>query len=166
MDRSQKEALVQDLKTALEQATCVVVTKQVGLTVGEVTALRRSVRQAGAGYRVVKNNLARLAFAGTVFEALDPYLVGPTAITISLDPVAAAKAVSKFSETNDKLTVVGGMLSGNILDASAVNALAKLPSLDELRARLVGTILAPAAKIARLLVEPGSRIARVLAARS
>ena len=131
-----------------------------------MTTLRRNVKQSGAGYRVIKNNLARLAVTGTVFEALDQYLVGPTAITISEDPVAAAKAVSAFSATNDKLTVVGGMLSGKLLDAAAVNALAKLPSLDELRARLVGTLLAPASKIARLLVEPGSRVARVLAARS
>lgn len=166
MDRSQKEALVSELKEALSQASCVVVTKQVGLTVGEVTALRRNVRQSGAGYRVVKNNLARLAIAGTSFEGLEPYLVGPTALTLSQDPVAAAKAVAKFSETNDKLSVVGGMLGDKVLDASAVVALSKLPSLDELRARLVGVILAPASKVARLLVEPGSRVARVLAARS
>lgn len=165
VDRSQKEELVQSLKAVLQQASVVVVTQQTGLTVSEVTELRRNVGALGAGYKVVKNNLARLALQGTVYEALSQYFTGPTAIAYSTDPVAAARAVVKYADANVKLTVVGGMLGGKLLNAVAVDALAKLPSLDELRGRLIGLVSAPATKIVRTLVEPGSRVARVLSAR-
>ena len=166
MDRSQKEDLVQSLKVSLSDAAVVIVTQQVGLTVSEVTDLRRNVREVGASYKVVKNNLARLAVKGTHFENLSQYLVGPTALAFSQDPVAAAKAVVKYADSNEKVKVIGGMMGENVLSSSAVNALAKLPSLDVLRSQLIGLLSTPATNIARILVEPGTRVARVLNARA
>jgi ribosomal protein L10 len=114
------------------------------------------------GFKVVKNNLARRAIAQTPHEKLDEWLVGPTALAFSTDPVAAAKVAVKFSEGNDKLQVVGGILGEQKLDKAAVIALAKLPSLDELRAKFLAVLNAPASQIARILVEPGTRVARVI----
>jgi large subunit ribosomal protein L10 len=166
MDRSQKEDLVQSLKASLSDAAVVIVTQQVGLTVSEVTDLRRNAREVGASYKVVKNNLARLAVEGTKFEGLSQYLSGPTALAFSQDPVAAAKAVVKYADSNEKVKVIGGIMGGNVLSSAAVNALAKLPSLDVLRSQLIGLLSMPATNIARILVEPGSRVARVLNARA
>jgi len=166
VDRSQKEALVRSLKDSLQQASVVVVTRQSGLTVGEVTNLRRETKQADVGYKVVKNNLARRAIQGTEYESLSQYLTGPTAFAFSVDPVAAAKVVVKFSDTNEKLSVMGGMLAGKLMSAAEVGALAKLMSLDELRSCIVGILQAPAGKIARIMAEPGARVARVLNARA
>jgi large subunit ribosomal protein L10 len=122
------------------------------------------MRSAGARYRVTKNRLVRRALEGTPFEGLMPLFTGPTAIAFSRDPVAAAKAAVEYANRNQKLTIVGGGLSGQPLDAAAVRALATLPSLDELRGRLIGLIQAPATKLATLLQTPGGQLARVLAA--
>jgi len=164
LERSQKQQLVATLHQDLADTVCVVVTHQTGLTVSEVTQLRRQMRGAGAGYRVTKNRLARLALEGTPFTGLAPLFTGPTAIAFSRDPVAAAKAAVEFANRNDKLTIVGGGLSGQVLDAAAVKALATLPSLDELRSKIIGLLNAPATKLARLLQTPGGQLARVLAA--
>jgi len=166
VDRSQKRQLTETLHQDLAGTVCVVVTHQTGLSVAEVTQLRRQMRNAGAGYRVTKNRLARRAIEGTPFAGLAPLFTGPTAIAFSRDPVAAAKAAVEYANRNTKLTVVGGGLSGQVLDAAGVKALAILPSLDELRSRIIGLLNAPATKLAVLLQTPGGQLARVLAAYS
>lgn len=162
MDRIQKDAFISDIRTSLAGQTLVVVTHHSGLTVDEITDLRRKMRSSDVGFKVVKNNLAKRAIAETPHEKLQEWLVGPTALAFSHDPVAAAKVAVKFAESNDKLQVVGGVLGQEKLDKAAVEALAKLPSLDELRSRLLAVINAPATQIARMLVEPATRVARVI----
>ena len=164
VDRSQKANLVTSLSKALADTDCIVVTHQIGLTVAEVTDLRRQMRAAGAGFRVTKNRLARRALEGTKFERLSPLFKGPTAIAYSRDPVAAAKVAVAFADKNDKLTIIGGGLGEQQLDAQGVKALATLPSLDQLRAKLLGMLQTPATRIAGILQAPGGQIARVLSA--
>ncbi|MFD2261577.1 50S ribosomal protein L10 [Lacibacterium aquatile] len=164
MDRSGKEELVSALNAALAGAGLVVVTQQKGLTVAEVTNLRRKMLAAGASFKVAKNRLAKLALTGTSYEDLSQLLVGPTALAYSADPVAAAKIVVEFAKTNDKLTIVGGSLGGKPLDANAVKALATLPSLDELRGKIIGVLQAPASKVAAVVQAPASQLARVVKA--
>ncbi len=164
MDRSEKQKLVTSLQSALAETTCVVITHQAGLTVAEVTDLRRQMRTAGASFKVTKNRLARLALAGTKFERLSPLFTGPTAIAFSRDPVAAAKVAVEFANKNDKLRIVGGSLGEQQLDVEGVKSLATMPSLDELRARLLGMLQTPATRIAVVLQAPGSQVARVLSA--
>ena len=164
MERAQKQQLVETLHQDLAGTVCVVVTHQTGLTVAEVTNLRRQMRSAGANYRVTKNRLVKRALEGTQFEELAPLFSGPTAIAFSSDPVAAAKAAVNFANRNEKLTIVGGGLSGKPLDAAGVRALATLPSLDELRGKIIGLINAPATKLVGLLQAPAGQLARVLAA--
>lgn len=162
MERSQKEQLVATLHHALADTVCVVITHQTGLTVAEVTELRRQMRAAGASFKVTKNRLARRALAGTKFEQLSPMFTGPTAIAYSRDPVAAAKVAVEYANRNDKLRIVGGSLGERQLDAAEVKSLATLPSLDQLRAKMVGLLQAPAGRIAAVLQAPGSQLARVL----
>jgi large subunit ribosomal protein L10 len=164
VDRTQKQVLVDRLQNDLADSVCIVVTHQTGMSVAEATQLRRQMRDAGAGFRVTKNRLAKRALDGTPFASLVPLFTGPTAIAFSHDPVAAAKAAVTFANRNDKLRIVGGGLAGQPLDAAGVRALATLPSLDELRAKLIGLIQAPATKLAGLLQAPGGQIARVIAA--
>jgi large subunit ribosomal protein L10 len=164
VDRTQKQQLVTTLQQDLAGSACIVVTHQTGLTVAQATELRRQMRAAGAGYRVTKNRLVKRAIEGTEFASLAPLFTGPTAVAYSRDPVAAAKAVVAFANRNDKLTIVGGGLNGQPLDAAAVRALAILPSLDELRGKIIGLIQAPATKLAGLLQAPAGQLARLLAA--
>lgn len=164
MDRTQKQELVETLHRFLSGATAVVITRQSGLTVGEVTDLRRRMRAAGASFKVTKNRLARLALKGTRFEGLDGLFTGPTAIAYSDDPVAAAKVASEFANSNNKLVIIGGGIGEQMLDAEGVKALAKLPSLTELRGKIAGLLQAPAAKLIGVLQAPGGQVARVLAA--
>ena len=166
MDRSQKEELVSQMRTTLQEAASIIVAQQVGLTVAEVTQLRRDMRGAGAEFKVLKNTLAQIAVKGTNLEGLNPYLQGPTALGYSQDPIAAARVLSKYADKNDKLSIVGGFLDGQVLDKHAVKALANLPSLNELRSKIAGVILAPATKLAVLAKEPARRITCVVAARS
>ena len=166
MNRTQKEDLVSELKTRVEASSLIVVTRQKGLTVSEVSNLRRQMREAGADFKVYKNTLAEIAVKGTKAESLAGYLSGPTALAFSVDPIAAAKAAFKFANTNDKLQILGGVMDGKELSAADVKTLATLPSLDELRAKLLGLISAPATKIAMVLKEPGTRVARVLNAKA
>ena len=142
----------------------VVVTRNRGLTVAEVTDLRRRMRAAGANYKVAKNRLAVLALDGTRFDGIKPLLKGPTALAWSRDPVAVAKAAVEFARINEKFVVLGGALGNQTLDASGVKALSELPSLERLRAKLVGILEAPATRIAGVLAAPGGGLARVLAA--
>jgi large subunit ribosomal protein L10 len=164
VDRAQKQQLVETLQQDLADTVCMVVTHQTGLNVAEVTQLRRQVRSAGARFRVTKNRLARRALAGTPFETLAPLFTGPTAIAFSRDPIAAAKVVVAFANRNDKLSIIGGGLAGRPLDAAGVKELAGLPSLDQLRGRLIGLLQAPAARLATVLQAPAAQLARVLAA--
>lgn len=164
VDRAQKQKLVEALQQDLADTQCVVVTHQTGLNVAEATQLRRQVRGAGARFRVTKNRLARRALAGTAFKTLAPLFTGPTAIAFSRDPVAAAKVVVEFASRNPKLTIIGGGLAGEQIDAAGVKELASLPSLEELRARLIGLIVAPATRLATVLQAPAAQLARVLAA--
>lgn len=162
MDRSSKEELVGNLHQAIMATSCLIVTHQTGLNAGEVTALRRQMRDAGCSFKVTKNRLARLALAGTKFEHLSPMFTGPTAIAYSKDPVAAAKVAVEFAGKNEKLKIIGGGLGAVQLNADGVKALATMPSLDELRGKLIGLLQAPAGKIAAVLQAPGGQLARVL----
>jgi large subunit ribosomal protein L10 len=164
VDRAQKQRLVASLRRDLEDVECLVVTHQSGLDVAEATQLRRQVRGAGARFRVTKNRLARRALAGTPFEGLSPLFTGPTAIAFSRDPVAAAKVVAEFANRNAKLSIVGGGVGGRMMDAEGVEELARLPSLDELRSKLIGLLIAPAGRVAAVLQAPAGQLARVLAA--
>lgn len=164
MDRSEKEKLVADLRQGFGEVNLVVVTQQTGLTVAEVTDLRRRMRAAGASYRVAKNRLTRLALEGTRFQTLQSLFTGPTAIAASADPVAAAKVCVEFAKGNEKLIIVGGALGEQALDVAGINELAKLPSLDELRAKLIGVLQAPATKLAGVTQAPAAQLARVFSA--
>ena len=164
MDRSQKVELVSTLRQGVEASSIVIVTQQKGLTVDEVNDLRRKMRGAGASYKVAKNTLVRRAVEGTQCEALSSLLTGPTAIAFAQDPVGVAKVAVEFANKNEKLKVVGGIFNGQALDAKAIENLSKLPSLDELRAKLVGLLVAPATRIAGVVQAPAGQLARVFAA--
>lgn len=164
MDRTEKAELVANLNRLFNEVAVVVVTRNHGLTVAQVTDLRNRMRAAGASYKVAKNRLARIALEGTPFVGIGDLLVGPTALATSPDPVAAAKIAIEFAKTTDKFEVVGGGMGAQLLDPNGVKALSELPSIDELRAKLVGLIQAPAQKIASLTMAPASKLARVFAA--
>jgi large subunit ribosomal protein L10 len=166
VNRQEKAELIETLQTTLNASSTVVVTHQVGMTVAESSDLRAKMREAGAGFKVTKNRIAKLALKGTAYEDLESMFTGPTAIGTSADPVAAAKALVDFAKDNDKLTIVGGSMDGKTLDKAGVEALAKMPSLDELRGRLVGLVQAPAAKLARVAQAPAGKVARVIQARA
>ena len=166
MDRTQKEELVASFNDAFSEATLVVVTSQNGLSVAQSTELRQEMRKAGVSFKVTKNRLTRLALKGTKFEHLSDLFKGPTGIAYSNDPVAAARVAVKFADGNDKFAVLGGGLDEQALDVSAVTALAKLPSLDELRGKLVGMIQTPATRIAGVTQAPAGQLARVISARA
>lgn len=164
MDRAKKQQLVAELNGTFAKATLVVVAHQSGLTVGESTDLRRQMREAGAGYRVTKNRLAKLALVGTPYEELSELFVGPTAIAFSADPIAAAKVAAKYAKSNNKLTIIGGAMRDKMMDTAGVQELAKLPSLDELRAQFIGLLSTPATRVAGVLQAPAGQLARVLKA--
>lgn len=162
VDRAAKEELVAELNARFAASTAVIVTHQKGLTVAESQALRGAARKAGASYKVTKNRLTRLALEGTRYEALKELFTGPTAIAVSADPVAAAKVCVSFAKANEKLIIVGGAMGETRLDAQAIQALATLPSLDELRGKLIGLLQAPATKVAGVVQAPAAQLARVL----
>jgi large subunit ribosomal protein L10 len=164
VDRSGKELLVTALQNALSDANLVVITKQAGLTVTEVSDLRRKMRSAGAGYKVAKNRLAQRALKGTKYEGLESLFKGPTAIAYSTDPIAAAKVAVAYANSNQKLTIVGGSMGATVIGPDGVKALATLPSLDELRAKLVGLLQTPATRVATVLQAPAGQLARVFGA--
>jgi len=165
VDRAEKESMVASLHQTFEDVSIVVVTHYSGLTVAEMGELRDQMREAGAVFKVTKNRLTRRALEGTKYQSLEEMFTGPTAIAYSEDPVAAAKAAVNFSKTNNKLIVLGGALGDEQLDVNAVKSLASLPSLEELRAKIVGMISTPATRIAVVLKAPAGQVARVLGAR-
>lgn len=164
MDRSQKAESVAQLNAVFNEVGVVVIARNLGMSVAQSTDLRSKVRDAGATYKVAKNRLAKLAIKDTAYEAIGDLFTGPTAIAASVDPVAAAKAVVDFAKTNDKIEIVGGAMGSQVLDADGIKALALMPSLDELRAKLVGLVQAPATKIAQLSTAPAAKLARVFGA--
>ena len=164
MDRSQKTEAVAQLNSVFNEVGVVVVTRNLGLSVAQSTDLRSKIGEAGASYKVAKNRLAKIALKDTPYEGLEEYLSGPTALAWSVDPVAAAKAAVDFAKTNDKLEIVGGSMGGQLLDEAGIKALASMPSLDELRARLIGLVNAPATKIAQVVNAPAAKLARVFGA--
>jgi len=166
VQRTEKEQLVASMRGTFEEAGVVVVTHYSGLTVDEITDLRAKMRAAGAGLKVTKNRLTRLALEGTKFDGISDLFKGPTAIAYADDPVAAAKVAVDFAKGNEKLIVLGGSLPERALDASGVKALASMPSLDESRATIVGLLQAPAGKIASVLQAPAGQLARVFGAYS
>jgi large subunit ribosomal protein L10 len=164
VDRIEKREFVAELSAVFAETSMVVVTRNAGMTVADVTALRRKMREAGASFKVAKNRLALLALEGTRFDGISPLLKGPTALAWSKDPVAVAKAAIDFAKTNDKFVLVGGALGNQVLDANGIKALSELPSLDSLRAKILGLIQAPATKVAGVLQAPAGQLARVFAA--
>ncbi len=164
MDRSQKEEQVASLKQTFEESEIVVVTHYIGMTMADMVDLRNRMHEAGASFKVTKNRLTRIALQGTNFESLTDLMTGPTALAYSADPVAAAKAAVNYSKDNEKLVILGGVLNGQVLDVDSVKNLAKLPSLDELRGKLIGMINTPATRIAGVLKAPAGQVARVIGA--
>jgi large subunit ribosomal protein L10 len=164
MDRAQKAEFVAELNRTFNEVGVVVVTRNLGMTVAQSTDLRTKMREAGATYKVSKNKLAKIALDGTDYLSLGELLTGPVGLATSNDPVAAAKVAIEFAKTNDKLEIVGGAMGKTLLDPNGVKALASLPSLDELRAKIVGLLVAPATKLATITQAPAAQLARVLSA--
>jgi len=164
LDRTEKREFVAALAAVFAETSMVVVTRNDGLTVAQATDLRRRMRAAGANYKVAKNRLAVLALEGTRFDGIKPLLKGPTALAWARDPVAVAKVAVEFAKTNDKLVLLGGALGTQTLSADGIKALAELPSLDTLRAGLVGMLQTPATRVAGVLQAPAGQLARVFGA--
>ena len=164
MDRAQKRELVSTLNEAWKDAGVVVVAHYKGMTVAQMTDFRKRMKEAGGSVKVAKNKLAKLALKDTASQGISDLLKGQTCIAYSDDPVSAAKVSVKYAKENERLVIIGGAMGKTVMNAEAVKALAELPSLDELRAKLIGLLQAPATKIARVLKEPGAKLARVLQA--
>ena len=162
MDRAGKAQAIDTLKGVFDNAGAVVVTHYMGLTVKELEDLRGRLRAEGAKLQVVKNTLAQKALEGRAGEGADALFTGPVAIAYAPDPVSAAKITTDYAKTNDKFVVMGAVMGASVLDAKGVGALATLPSLDQLRAQLVGLIAAPATRLATIISAPGAGLARVV----
>jgi len=165
VDRAAKSELVTALNTVLKDTGVVVVARNAGLVAAQSADFRRRVKAAGGSVKVAKNRLTALALTGTDAEGIGGLLKGPTILAYSKDPIAAAKAAVAYAKDNDKLVILGGAMGKTVLDAKGVKALADLPSIDELRAMLLGVIQAPAGKLVRTINEPGSALARLLKAK-
>ena len=166
MDRAAKRELVTSLHDVFKDTGLVVVAHNTGMVAAQSAELRKRVKEAGGSVKVAKNNLVKLALKDTKAEGVTNLLKGPTILAYSKDPIAAARVAVKYAKENDKLVILGGAMGASILDANAVKALAELPSLDELRAKLIGLLNAPATKIARTIAEPGAQLARVVQAKA
>ncbi|PCH80604.1 MAG: 50S ribosomal protein L10 [Hyphomicrobiales bacterium] len=164
MDRAEKRELVASLGEVISNTNVVIVAHYSGLSVSQMTDLRSRMREAGAEVKVAKNRLAKLALQGTDAESIIDLFTGPTLIAYSNDPVAAPKVAVEFSKTNENLVVLGGAMGTTKLDVNGIKALAALPSLDELRGKIVGVISAPATKVAGVLAAPAGQLARVFGA--
>jgi len=166
VDRAQKQEFVASLHDTFQQAGVIVVAHYSGLSVADMTTLRDQMREAGGKVKVAKNRLAKRALEGTDSVGIQDLFEGQTCLAYSDDPVTAPKVAVDFSKKNDKLVILGGAMGSTVLDADAVKSLASLPSLDELRGKLVGLLQAPAGKIAQVVAAPGAQLARVLQAKA
>ena len=166
MERAEKREFVAEMKDVLASQGSIVVAQYTGLTVAEMTELRASMREAGGTVKVAKNRLVKLALEGTDAQGMADYLAGPTLLAYAEDPVAAPKAASDFAKKNEKLVILGGAMGATNLDPAGVKALASLPSLDELRGKLIGMITTPAQRIAMITKAPAGQVARVIGAYS
>jgi large subunit ribosomal protein L10 len=164
VERAEKREVVTALHDVFAKTGVVVVAHYAGLTVADMTRLRSDMRSAGGQVKVAKNRLVKLALEGTDAKGIADLLKGPTCLAFSADPIAAPKVAVKFAKGNEKFVILGGTMGAQVLDAEGVSSLASLPSLDELRAKLIGLLQAPASKIARTLNEPGAQLARVFGA--
>jgi len=165
-NRLAKEKMVSEVDTEIKDSEIVVVSQQLGLNADQTRALRVAMRKEGVGLKVVKNTLIKHVISGTRLSGLEKFLHGPTMIAYSKDPVAAAKVSVEFSKKNDKFKVVGGVMGDKVMEEAQIKMLASLPSLDQLRATLIGLLQAPATKVAGVLQAPAGQLARVLSARS
>ena len=166
MDRAGKKELIDELHTSLKDTGTIVVAHYAGMTVAHMTEFRKRVKEAGGSVKVTKNRLVKLALKDTDAAGIIELFKGPTVVAFSKDPVTAARIAVNYAKVNDKLVIVGGTMGKNVLDIAGVKALAELPSLDELRAKLIGLLNAPATKIARTIAEPGAQLARVIQAKA
>ena len=164
MDRAQKEELVTSLAEVFKTTSVVVVAHYSGLTVAQMSALRRQMKASGATVKVAKNRLAKIALEGSEVAHVASLLKGPTIIAYSSDPVAAPKVAVDFAKANEKFVILGGAMGTTALNPDGVKALATMPSLDELRAKLLGLIQAPATKVAQVVNAPAAKLARVFGA--
>jgi large subunit ribosomal protein L10 len=165
VDRAQKRELVERLNDQWKTSGVIVVAHYQGMTVAQMTDFRKRIKDAGGVVKVTKNLLAKLAVKGTDVESISDLLRGQTCVAYSQDPISAAKVSVRYARENERLVILGGAMGKTRLDSDGVKALADLPSLDELRGKLIGLLQAPAAKIARIVKEPGGMLARVLAAK-
>lgn len=164
MDRTEKAQVIAQLNERFGEAGVVVVARYTGMTVSDMSKLRSQMRAVGASFKVAKNRLAKRALEGTGTEAMAALFTGPTGVAISADPVAAPKVAAAYAKENAKFVILGGALGKTVLDAKGIEALATLPSLDELRAKLIGLLQAPATKVAGVLQAPAGQLARVFGA--
>ena len=164
MERAAKAEQVTELKEVFKTANTVVVAHYAGLTVAQMQVLRKQAKQAGTTVKVAKNRLAKIALEGTDAAAVVPLLKGPTVFAYSGDPIAAPKVAADFAKAHEKFVILGGAMGKTALDSNGVKALAALPSLDELRGKIVGLLVAPATKIAQLTTAPAAKLARVVQA--
>jgi large subunit ribosomal protein L10 len=164
VERAAKKETVEQLNGVFKTTSVAVVAQYSGLTVAQMQKLRMQMKQAGASVKVSKNRLAKIALEGTDVVAIGPMLKGPTVIATSNDPVAAPKVAVEFAKTNEKFVIIGGSMGTTVLNVDGVKALASLPSLDELRAKIVGLLVAPATKLAQLANAPAGKLARVIQA--
>jgi large subunit ribosomal protein L10 len=166
VDRAAKQELVTTLHDVFKDTGVIVVAHYAGMTVAQMTDFRKRMKEAGGTVKVAKNTLAVLALKETDSQGISDLFKGQTCIAYSSDPMVAARIAVKYSRENDKLVILGGAMGKNVLDSTSVKALADLPSLDELRATLIGLLNAPATKIARTIMEPGAQLARVIQAKA
>jgi len=164
VERAAKAELVTELKQVFQTTSTVVVAHYAGLTVAQMQVLRKQARQAGTTVKVAKNRLAKIALEGTDVASIGTLLKGPTVIAYSNDPVGASKVAVDFAKAHEKFVILGGAMGKTVLDPNGVKALAALPSLDELRAKIVGLLKAPATKIAQIANAPAAKVARVVQA--
>jgi large subunit ribosomal protein L10 len=164
VEKAAKKQSVEELNGVFKTTSVAIVAHYSGLTVAQMQKLRMQMKQAGASVKVSKNRLAKIALEGTDVVAIGSLLKGPTVIATSNDPVAAPKVAIEFAKTNERFVILGGSMGKTVLNVDGVKALAALPSLDELRGKIIGLLVAPATKIAQLTTAPAAKLARVVQA--
>jgi len=162
MNRLEKKQEISDIKSLVESYSSAVIVHYKGLNVDRISSLRGQIRESGAKFKVIKNSLAKLAVANTNSKELDSLLSGPTALVVSNDPVSMAKVLTKFAKDNANLVLLGGVVDDQVVDKKTISALSEMPSKDELRAKIIGLLNAPATKLLRVLKAPAEQLARVI----